>query len=307
MMQALVSAHSARLDTYLQAFLNSLDIRSSSKETYRRQLREFLRWCLSKQCVQPEREDIIGYRSLLKDERKLSALTISGYLTAIRRFFQWLEACKQYPNVAQGIKGPKRKPGFKKDILTLDQIKLLLDSIDRSTLTGKRDYAILNLMIRTGLRTIEVIRSTKADLTQQSGCPILLIQGKGHDSKDDFVVLTFNAQQPIKEYIAARGNLKNNDPLFASHSTKNYGKALTTRSISRIVKERLRSIEIDDARLTAHSLRHTAITLSLLAGATAQEARTMARHADINTTLIYAHNINRIQHAPEYKIDEFLK
>jgi len=306
-MQALVSAHSAQLETYLQAFLQSLDIRESSKETYRRQLREFLRWCLAKNCSAPEREDIIEYRTLLREEKQLAALTISGYLTAIRRFFQWLEACKKYPNVAQGIKGPKRKPGFKKDILTLDQIKLLLDSIDRSTLTGKRDYAILNLMIRTGLRTIEVVRTTKADLTQQAGCPILMIQGKGHDSKDDFVVLTFNAQQPIKEYLAARKTLKNNDSLFASHCTKNYGKSLTTRSISRIVKNRLRAIDIDDARLTAHSLRHTAITLSLLAGATAQEARTMARHADINTTLIYAHNINRIQQAPERKIDEFLK
>jgi integrase/recombinase XerC/integrase/recombinase XerD len=64
---------------------------------------------------------------------------------------------------------------------------------------------------------------------------------------------------------------------------------------------------IDDSRITAHSLRHTAITLSLLAGATPQEARAMARHADINTTLIYAHNINRIAQAPEKKIDEFLE
>ena len=73
------------------------------------------------------------------------------------------------------------------------------------------------------------------------------------------------------------------------------------------MKNNLRGIDIDDARLTAYSLRHTAITLSLIGGATAQEARVMARHADINTTLIYAHNINRIKQAPEKKIDELLE
>ena len=81
---------------------------------------------------------------------------------------------------------------------------------------------------------------------------------------------------------------------------------MTTRSVSRVVKEYLRKANLDDARLTAHSLRHTAITLSLLGGATPQEAKVMARHADINTTLIYAHNINRIKQAPEKKIDEIL-
>ena len=119
-------------------------------------------------------------------------------------------------------------------------------------------------------------------------------------------MLTENALAPLKEYIKARGRVRDEDPLFASHSTKNRGSLLTTRSVSRIVKERLKQMGIDDDRITAHSLRHTAITLSLLAGATPQEARAMARHADINTTLIYAHNINRIAQAPEKKIDEFL-
>ena len=124
--------------------------------------------------------------------------------------------------------------------------------------------------------------------------------------KDEFVLLTPATLDPLLEYLEARASIKNQDPLFASHSTKNFGKSLTTRSVSRIVKEALRKMNLDNPRLTAHSLRHTAITLSLLGGATPQEARVMARHADINTTLIYAHNINRIKQAPEKKIDEIL-
>ena len=64
---------------------------------------------------------------------------------------------------------------------------------------------------------------------------------------------------------------------------------------------------LDSSRLTAHSLRHTAVTLALMGGATIQEARLLARHSSINTTLIYAHNINRVAQAPERKIDALLK
>ena len=225
----------------------------------------------------------------------------------MRKFFEWLESIKAYPNIAKGIKGPKRKRGFRKDSLTVEQVRAFLKSINRSTLSGMRDYAMLNLMIRTGLRTIEIARATREDITHQSGAAVLLIHGKGRDSKDDLVLLTESTLAPIREYLKARGKVRDEDPVFASHSTKNHGETLTTRSISRIVKDRLRDMGWDDSRLTAHSLRHTAITLSLLAGATPQEARAMARHSDINTTLIYAHNINRIKQAPELKIDEFLE
>lgn len=295
------------LEEYCERFLESLDIKSSSKETYKRQLRAFIAWCRAAKLEQCSRQELLKYREFLHEEKLLSALSIAGYLTAVRRFFEWLEAHKVYPNIAKGIRGPKRKRGFRKDVLTVEQIKLLLNSIDRTTLEGKRDYALLNLMIRTGLRTIEIARALKEDITRQAGQPILLVHGKGRDSKDELVLLTEHTLGPIREYLAARGKVRDQEPIFASHSTKNKGRRLTTRSISRIVKNRLRAINLDDSRLTAHSLRHTAITLSLLAGATPQEARALARHADINTTLIYAHNINRIQQAPERKIDEFLE
>jgi integrase/recombinase XerD len=83
-------------------------------------------------------------------------------------------------------------------------------------------------------------------------------------------------------------------------------KRLTTRSIRRIAKNRLKDIGIDDGRLTAHSLRHTAITLSLIGGATIQEAQLLGRHASIDTTMIYAHNLDRVKNAPERHIDALL-
>lgn len=292
--------------SYLEQFLRSLDIKASSKSTYARQIKEFFVWSQKNHIIAPSRDDVLAYKEHLYDDKMLSPLTIAGYLTAVRRFFEWLESIKVYPNVAKGVKSPKRKKGFKKDVLTVDQVKKLLAVFDRSTLSGKRDYALVNLMIRTGLRTIEIARVCKEDMTRQGGVPVLLIHGKGRDEKDELVVLTEPTLAPLRDYLKVRGTVRDREPIFASHSKKNFGKKLTTRSVSRIVKNALRAIGLDDNRLTAHSLRHTAITFSLLGGATPQEARLLARHADINTTLVYAHNINRIKEAPERKIDDFL-
>jgi len=292
--------------TYLEQFLKSLDVKKSSKNTYRKQMKEFFVWTQKNNVNAPDRDDILSYKEYLYNDKMLSSLTVAGYLTAVRRFFEWLESIKIYPNVAKGIKNPKIKPGFKKDVLTLEQAKQLLNSMDRSTIIGKRNYAMVNLMLRTGLRTIEISRACKDDISRQGGEPVLHIHGKGRDSKDEIVVLTPATLGPIKEYFKARKTVRDREPIFVSHSKQNPGKKLSTRTISQVAKDALIDIGLNDSRLTAHSLRHTAITFSLLAGASTQETRLLARHSNINTTLIYAHNINRVKDAPEHKIDEFL-
>jgi len=72
---------------------------------------------------------------------------------------------------------------------------------------------------------------------QESGQAVLWIQGKGRDDKDDFVLLVEETLQPLQDYLAARGPVSEEEPLFASHSDRNRGQGLTTRSISRIVKQ----------------------------------------------------------------------
>ena len=81
---------------------------------------------------------------------------------------------------------------------------------------------------------------------------------------------------------------------------------MTARTVSRIAKTAMQGHGIDSPRLTAHSLRHTAVTLALLAGAPLQEVQAMARHRSINTTMIYAHNLNRMKAGAEHSIDELI-
>ncbi|HPJ12406.1 MAG TPA: tyrosine-type recombinase/integrase [Caldisericia bacterium] len=290
-----------------QDFLSSIDLKKSSIDVYSRQLESFIQWITAKKMTSPSRDDILQYKEYLY-KKDLSALTISSYIVVVRKFFAWMESTKVYPNIARDVKGLKRNRGFRKDTLSIDQIRSVLNSIDTQTIQGKRDFAIINLLIRTGLRTIEITRANIADIRQKGGCSILWIQGKGRDTKDEFVVLTTETLKPIHDYLSCRpsSTKRERSPLFMSNSSRNNGQRLTTRSISRIVKNQLVQAGINTSRITAHSLRHTAITLALQAGATIQEAQALGRHANINTTMIYAHNINRIENAPELKIEKIL-
>lgn len=294
--------YSAIIDRFLLAH----DIKPKSKETYRRALRQFFVYLETEGVTRPTRETLIAYKAYLID-KKLSAYTVSAYIIAVRKMFQWTESEHLYANIASQIKGQKKPKGFKKDALSVKQARKLLTDMETDTISGARDYALVNLLVRTGLRTIEAVRANVEDIRQQGEQAVLYIQGKGRDSKDDIVILTEETLEPIRAYISMRGQgVKDSSPLFISHSDRNYGERLTTRSVSRIVKDKLRASGLDDRRLTAHSLRHTAVTFSLIGGASIQEAQTLARHSDINTTLIYAHNLERIAKAPELKIDALI-
>jgi len=283
----------------VEDFLRSLDVSEKSRATYTRSLKQFIGWLADtgQNTLELQREDILAYKEYLQSSK--SAYTVTLYLTSVRKLYQWLESQKMYPDITRGIKGAKKPRGFRKDTLSQNQLREVLDSMELKSLEGQRDYAIFNLMARTGLRDIEVSRALTGDIRMETGQPVLWIQGKGRDSKDDFVILTPEALKPIKAYLKARGRAKKAEPLFCSHSDRNRGEALSTRSISRIIKNSMRAVGLDDSRLTAHSLRHTAISLSILGGASLQQAQAMARHTDSKTTLIYFHNLERISSGAE--------
>ena len=286
-------------------FLSSQDIRDASKRTYARALKQFGAWIDAAPRGEFNRETVLQYKNDLIG-RKLSAFTISCYLTAVKRFFTWAESMKYYPNVAKDIKLMKRERSFKKDSFTPQQARDLLAAIDTQPPHGKRDFAIINLMIRTGLRTIEISRADIGDISNKGEQTILYIHGKGRDGKSDFVVLTPTTLHPINDYLQTRTAAGKDAPLFAAIGNRNQNGRMTTRSISRLTKSAIERIAPGRDRLTAHSCRHSAVTFALLGGATVQEVQAMARHSDINTTLIYSHNVDRIRQAPELKIDAFL-
>lgn len=178
----------------------------------------------------------------------------------------------------------------------------MMKGINRSDLEGKRNFAILALMTTGGLRTVEVVRANVEDLSSLGGVPVLYVQGKGRTDKKEFIKLTPEVQKAIADYLTTRGQVSGNAPLFASLSHRNCGGRLTTRTISGIAKASMIKAGYNSSRLTAHSLRHSAVTLALMAGSTLAEVQYFARHSNITTTQIYAHNIDRLRSGCEASI-----
>lgn len=278
-----------------------LDVKPRSVETYTRNLRQFANWLAENGIVSPTRADVIAFRDALQASGR-SASTIQGYITTLRLFFSWCAQEGLYANVAERIKTPVIDTDHKKDPLSAQQTAQLLSGIDRETETGARDYAIIALMATTGLRTISVVCADVGDIQTVSGIPVLFYRGKGHDEKAVYVKLAEPVYQAILAYLSLRGETAKTDPLFASAANRNSGSRMTTRSVSRIAATHMAETGVKTERITAHSLRHTAATLNLLAGGTVEETQQMLGHKSITTTLIYSHALERIRNQSENRV-----
>lgn len=304
-------------------FIASQDVKESSRRLYTRTLSQYFLWIETglldrereelkkrglplplgnKELNQMTREDILEYKDRLLSSG-ISALTISSYLVVVRKFYEWTESLLIYPNIAKGIKTPRRKQAFKKQHLSENKIGDLLEYYKEKSL---RDFAIVNLLLRTGLRTIEVVRADVGDITFKGDKRVLLVWGKGHTEKDSFVVLTDKAYLPIREYLDSRKGVKSGDPLFVSNSRRNGGERLTTRTISGICKEGLREVGLDGKEFTAHSLRHTTAVEILKTGGNIWDVQRVLRHSSIDTSQIYTESIEeeeRLKKTPESLLD----
>lgn len=280
-----------------ERFTIYLDVSALSVKNYKTGVKNFLAFLKEHGISQPSRADILEYKKdLLK---KYSANTTALYLSAIRRFFSWLESERLYSNITDGVKSPRISKDHKRDCFSGDQIKKIITGMKRDTVQAKRDYAIFTLIASCGLRCCEVSRANVGDIHSVMGVTVLDIQGKGHSSKDAFVKLADPVVKAITEYLSARGTVKDDEPLFVSCSRRNKGQRLSTETISTACKKAMKAAGFDSKRLTAHSLRHSAITLCLIGGMSLDDVSEFARHSNVGVTMIYNHAVSRIKSACE--------
>lgn len=277
-------------------FIAYLDTSKNTVKTYTTGLKQFFNYLAINGIKNPDRQDVIAFR----DELKASGhkpTTVQNYITAVKIFFSWTAQEGYYPNIAERIKGAKLNRDHKKDYLTSKQVKKVINIVDLDQEKGLRDYAILATMITGGLRTIEVSRANVEDLRVVGEQTVLYVQGKGREEKTEYIKIPQEVENAIRNYLRTRNNVSDQDPLFTSLSNNSRGKRLSTRSISGMVKDRLKEAGFNSERLTAHSLRHTAVTLSLLAGKDITEVQQFARHKNIATTMIYNHSLEQAKNS----------
>ena len=287
------------LRRHFDGFLVSLsDKRPETRGTYKRALRAFVRWFPGEDNFRFQVSDVERYKSYLSETKHLSDVSVSTYLTALRRFCEYLvSAGVLSANPARHVDGNKRPASHSREALSQADVRRLLDSVDKMGSRGLRDYAVIELMLGCALSEIEIIRADVADLQSRDGKWVLFVQGKGRNEKDESLVLEGDLRNVIDQYLATRTDLLPQAPLFASAGNRTRGQRMTTRGIRARVNFYLESGGIKRGRLrklTPYSLRHTAALMMADAGATAEEIRKRLRLGSIATAMLYVNYKNRL-------------
>ena len=283
----------------IERFVSFAGVADSSRQTYTKCIKQLFKFFSANEIISPTRADLINWVEEMKAEGK-SASTIQLYLASTKIFFRWLSQEGFYANIADHLKsGVKPSHNHKKDALTTEQCKELIQHVKGDNLKDLRDRAIIALMTTAGLRTIEVVRANVGDIRFERGKVFLYVTGKGHVEADDKVLLAKQAYSAIKTYLKARGSAQVKEPLFTSTSRRNKNSRLQTQAISRMVKFNLRGMGLDSPRLTAHSLRHSTASNLIFAGVELPKVQMILRHKNINTTMIYVAAWERYQNDGE--------
>lgn len=308
------------LHVYLDEFARQLTQKkpgSTTARTYFKRGRVFLSWLEQGKDHQLRRLDRVcleAYRAWL-DRRFGNVRTKNGYLTAVRQFLGWLVPLHPgLVNPSDFVHGWTCSRQHTRRHLPAEDAKALLAVLGsdprKTELQRARNVAMAYLMLKTGLRTIEVSRALLEHL--QEHVPgdrwKLWVHGKGRASADESVQVLREVYDKIHVYLQLRSEpLQGSDPLFATtvcydrggNVVTPAGKRLSTRAIHRIITEGLLLAGIKKPGIVVHSLRHSTPTFALLNDANPTRVQKMMRHQHYATTEIYVEEVQRLLEGAE--------
>lgn len=268
----------------------------SSRKTYTIDVKHFAHWMADQNLslFSLGRDELVAYWTYLAE--KYAQSTASRMWTVARRLLdEAFQRSLLANNPALGIRsfktGDDESPYR---ALKREEAKLLLDTIDRRTTLGKRDYALIMLLLRTGIRRAEVVALTIGDLVMEQGYHIATIQhGKGN--KRGFAKLPVEVQQVIDDYLeaAGRAHVAPESPLFVSFRKGDHPqeKPLHPNQVERIVKRCVQAVEI---AMSPYGMRASFIMPAFEGGADLALVQDAARHKDPRTTRRYQKRRNNL-------------
>jgi len=270
-------------------------------KTYHREVRQYWQWCATRGLdpLQAKRQHVVAYRRELVG--RYAPASVALKLSAVRRFYAAAKIRGLVAgNPAADVRGPARRAGGV-EYFSEAELDRIFRAIPRDTIAGKRDAAILGLMGLQGLRLVEIVRLNVEDLRDVGEAPHLYLLGKG--GHPDLLPILPALADRIRDYWLSSGReLAPEDPMFASIRDSRYGRAGQRLSRRRVQQVCERCFRLAGVRGRAHTLRHTAATLSLKNGADLRQVQAMLRHADPKVTARYAHALNRVAENPAQRI-----
>jgi site-specific recombinase XerD len=273
-----------------KAFLEFFVATIRNKNTrlaYARAVGCFLLWC-EERGIPLERIEPVAIAAYIESHPG-SPPTVKQHLAAIRMLFDWLVVRQVLPhNPASSVRGPKHvvKKG-KTPVLTAEQARELLDSIDTGKVAGLRDRAILGVMIYSFARVGAVVAMNLEDYYQSGKRWWFRLHEKG--GKRHEVPAHHNAEAYLDAYLEAAGIAdETKAALFRTldKERKLTAERITRNDVLRMIKRRARAARLP-ATTSCHTLRATGITAYLENGGTIEHAQRIAGHESPRTTKLY--------------------
>jgi site-specific recombinase XerD len=263
----------------------------NTRAAYARAVARFLEWAEERGVSELGRVSPIMVAAYVEElGREKSAPTVKQHLAAIGMLFDWMVSGGVLSvNPAAAVRGPKHvvKKG-KTPVLTAEEARTLLDSIDTSHIVGLRDRALLSVMLFSFARIGAVLGMRVEDYYHQGRRSFLRLHEKG--GKFHEVPAHHTAQEYLDAYLEAAG-IRGDDrgPLFRTAPGRT--RALTTTPMQRrealsMIKRRVSACGFS-RRVCNHSFRATGITAYLENGGTIEKAQAIAGHESPRTTKLY--------------------
>ena len=278
------------MENFLRDFIYYLSVEkglaSNTLDAYGRDLKKYLDYLRQQGITLLEktgREEIFQFLAS-QQKNGLAPASVTRCLAAVRSFYQFLlkEQIIEV-NPAKELETP-RTDKYLPQVLTFNDVELLLEQPECSKIGGRRDKAMLEILYATGIRVSELVSLDINDINIKMG--FLRCEGKG--SKERIIPLGSTAIKSLMEYLqhsrAVMQKHREEKALFLNAQ----GKRLTRQGFWKILKKYSRKSGIN-GEITPHTLRHSFATHLLENGADLRSVQEMLGHADISTTQIYTH------------------
>ena len=269
-----------------QFYTDLLLVKRDSEQTaitYKISAEEFLNWLVTEHIkLKDVSVQNLLYYIIKRKEDGCSELTIAKDISALRAFGDYLERKGMWSeNPAMELDKPKAARNLPK-VLSIEQIDSLLDSIDKTSLSGKRDDALFELVYSCGLRISEVCTLKLANLHLEER--LILVHGKG--DKERLVPFGDRAYEKLLIYLQEVRPELVKERIVAEVFVNYRGEAISRKGVWKRFKE-LEALSGVEAKV--HTLRHSFATHLLQGGADLRSVQEMLGHSDLSTTTIYTH------------------
>ena len=278
------------IDEFIDQYINYLIVEKGLADTtidaYSSDLKNFvsfLQSCKINVITESDTTVILKYLILLRNEG-LSTRSRARHLVTLRGFFKFLiqeKILKKDPTRIVDLP----KIGMKlPDVLSVEEIVMILNVPDTSKPRGVRDAAMIELLYAAGLRVSELINVKIQDVNLEVG----FVRTFGKGSKERMVPIGSQAREKINEYVThARSILLKNQVsqfMFVARA----GNPMTRQGFWKLLKKYAMQAKIGK-KITPHSFRHSFASHLLEGGADLRAVQMMLGHVDISTTQIYTH------------------